>query len=161
LAVLLNEVLLTPDSLYVDKIGNVVDVIFALVNEREGLTGHADDGKEVGARVLVSGGSDVWKYLYRLRARAWRKKGWDPVVVVSRDDATRLCRDGFVDRARGSQPTTAAQHQMAADEQSSAGIPLMGLFGDDFLYPGDMELPDFNAEIGFLGGMEDFSLDNL
>lgn len=158
LAVLLNEIFSFPESTYADRIGNVVDVIFALVSEREGLVANTSDETGIRTRALVKGGGEVWKYLRQLRARAWRKKGWDPTISITRDEATRLCRDWFVDEARGAQrmddPPSASEQQSSTTRQEASDLPLMGSLEDVYWYSGDLDIPDFAK-------MDEISLDNL
>ena len=82
----------------IDKLCGIIDIIFALVSEDTGFVGSAEDGSENNTRALGRGGSEVWRYLARLRARVWRKKGLDPANSLSRDQATMLCHKWSTDR---------------------------------------------------------------
>lgn len=147
--VLLNEILSNPASQYADQIRNVVDVVFALASEDSGLVGSASDGAESNIRSFRRGGSEVWKYLARLRARAWRKKNWDPVNPLSREQATTLCQrwsasvEQSIVQAEAVPDTASSTAQPFATTSEDFTIPTTGFLGEDLLYSEDLDLQNY------------------
>lgn len=164
---LLNNLLSTPSSLFADNIRIVIDVIFALVRENAGFIGNAGDESENKTRVLGRGGSEVWKYLSRLRARAWRKCGWDAGNSLTREQATTLCQTWSRDATQNPTPMVVVQSAVSGGFVSSAtasarlAIPMIDFFGGEMLYSEDLDLAGPTSGTELLGDLGENWLDDL
>lgn len=161
IVVLLNEVSTTQDSQTSEKIRNVIDVIFALANENAGLCSNVSQHTERNARVLHEGGSEVWRFLKRLRARAWRKRNWDPGNGLSREQATTLCQSWFASDGQNIEPLSAFNENQQPAEAGTSYVPMMDFLEHDFLYSQDFTLPDVMVDDGMYEDAGQNWVDNL
>ena len=151
---LLNEILTVSTLPNADQLRRVVDVIFALASESSGLVGNINIEGQNNTRVFNKGGSEVWKYLARLRARAWRKRNWDPANPLSREQATVICQQWSESAEQGAEQIEIAQSVVSpggyppATTSEDITMPLMGFLGEDLLYSEDLELPNYASGAG-------------
>ena len=165
---LLNNVLYSISTQYLEQIRSVIDIIAALASENAGLVGNRDEREEDKTRVLSRGGSEVWKYLSRLRARAWRKRGWDPTTRLSREQAVALCQRLPEDVDPSSGPTEAVEGASSAASRPAPTVtegfsmPMAAFLGDDEMVdPEHLNPADFTPDPEIFGDFEGFWYDHL
>jgi hypothetical protein len=167
LVLLLNYVLSSTNAQYLEQIRRIIDIIAALASEHAGLVGNRDEREEDKTRVLSRGGSEVWKYLNRLRARAWRKRGWDPTTPLTREQAVALCQNlpedvdlhtGLVETIKSASSAASRLAPMATEGFS---LPTTAFLGDEMLSSEDLHLAGFTPDPGLFGDIEGSWLEDL
>jgi hypothetical protein len=106
----------------------IVDDALALCSPNGGLT--VMDSRGMVLRPLNNGGSEVWDFIKRLRARVWTRCGADPDILPSRQDvlgrandrATKLNRvlanDGGSQEHQADKTTELNEQRMSSEAES-------------------------------------------
>ena len=110
------DVLQYPRSLHAQHARYVLDVVFALTSANGGLVGDSSIDGGRAQRSLNYGGAEAWRYLRRIRAKAWRAADLDADVHVPRHEAIDFCRSTF---EIGETPKSTQQYQEPAFEEVS------------------------------------------
>lgn len=90
LIIVINDIQRNPASDYAAIAHNIVDVIFALSAKDGGLVGGINDNSAPMYRPLLYGGTELWKYILRLKATTWRAADWDTDLLWTRQEAVEV-----------------------------------------------------------------------
>lgn len=84
-----------PQAPLASKCRDAVDFVLALHEKSFGVVAGAEVPEPT--RRIAKGGSEVWRYFFRLRTQAWQAAGQDPSQIWSRHEAVPLCLDAMKD----------------------------------------------------------------
>lgn len=152
--ILLND-LLRPAQYYdVGVVHVVIDVIFSLSAPHGGLVGGQEQHPM--QRPLIEGGTEVWAYLRRLRAKVWQSRNWTIELNWNRAEAIMHLRSALLpllDSLNPSKVTTEPDTTAGTAQTSEhcASEDLSMHFPEDVSYPSGFNWADLGMD-EMLGG---------